>query len=405
MKSYSWVMKKDSIKKYLIYFLILCNLSIVKIIPIFTKSVIHYGTFILTICLFLSEGRHIRKYYFHVIAYLFLFLTIEFMFTVIRYNYSFSNAFRNMYKYFYILLAPVIYSLLEKDERYLNELINFIIVTTTMSFLMRIILSIYWEKTGEYLFSDMAFEFNNGLWIRNGRLRVMMPCFMFYYVPFIFYHFYGKRKKLKDLFSMAVCLGIYFYFVAYILQTRSALIYSILMVILIFMIEKQTILKKIMFTVLIMAAVGVFINSNYFTVIYDSFYHSGGAMGTSVFERFATLFYFARKFSENPLLGMAFINNIDMRQGALIGDISDIGIIGNIFTIGLMGTVVYVIIIGRWITTFFKKTSILSHDKCLILGLIISTLLFGINIDCFYGAVVFSIPFTSALIEHLRKRT
>ena len=52
-----------------------------------------------------------------------------------------------------------------------------------------------------------------------------------------------------------------------------------------------------------------------------------------------------------------------------------------------------------------KKTSILSHDKCLILGLIISTLLFGINIDCFYGAVVFSIPFTSALIEHLRKRT
>ena len=156
-------LKLSSIANGIMYFLILCNLSIVKILPIFTQTTVSWINLsasigLLLLLLIFKKGSAIPNYYVKMIVLLVVFISAEGISTVIRYNYSVSNTFYAGFRWAFLLLAPFVFCTLKHIS--FHKILNFIAFGIALSSLMRIILSWYYGLTGVYLFSDMAFEFN-----------------------------------------------------------------------------------------------------------------------------------------------------------------------------------------------------------------------------------------------------
>lgn len=403
--NYNNKIKIETIIEYYFFFLILCNLSILKVFPFFTKAVVHYITFFSSLILFIYSvlrEKRVMRYYAYLYAYLFFFLLIEAFFTAVVLNYNLSYMVNDIYPFLYLLLSPVILDLLIKDKSYKFRLIRFIVVMMLVSIIMRITVSLVYNNTGQYFFSDLAFEYNNGKWIRNNRLRVNAPCFISFYIPLLVFHYDSGKKRLIDKLFLVISAVLYSFYIVYVIQTRAMLIYSILIASFIALVKKRTGIKKMIVFFLITAVIVLLSNTTYFELFFDSLLHGGGAMGSSVFDRLGTGSYFFHKFLENPLMGMGFLKDDDLHRGYYLGNIADIGIAGSIFKYGIIVVPIYVIFIGRWIHIYNQlQCYCQDKDSFIVSSILFSMLLFGINIDCFYGLVVFSLPFMSALLEYL----
>lgn len=401
------VMKK-SITELIIYLLIMGNLSILKIFQFYTKRVNSALTFLIVSILWFGYLpkiiRNRNKYYIRYTIITLLFIIFEIIYTMVSKNYSFGESFSNGRFFIYALLAPVVYIVFCDDRCRFNRLMFVTFLLTVISAIMRIYLSFYYGLYGKYIFSDLAFEYNSGQWFRNGILRVNMPCFITLFIPLSFYLFYKyKTSKLKKLFLICGVI-IVEYYVFFIWQSRSGLIYHVLVFILMVWIYQDSSLKKIATFFGLAIITIIVLNTEAFNSFLSSFLRGGIYYTTSTNSRIMALFFYFSKFIENPIFGIGFVSNLDLSANGLvtgIADITDIGLFGGVMHYGIMGLIVYLLLYLRWIKLIVKiKCRDRIYYACAA-GLLSSSLLFGINIECFFAGIAFSVPFISALIEIL----
>ena len=395
-------LKLSSIANGIMYFLILCNLSIVKILPIFTQTTVSWINLsasigLLLLLLIFKKGSAIPNYYVKMIVLLVVFISAEGISTVIRYNYSVSNTFYAGFRWAFLLLAPFVFCTLKHIS--FHKILNFIAFGIALSSLMRIILSWYYGLTGVYLFSDMAFEFNAENWIRNGVLRVNMPWLLALFPALWFWLFDRRRKKAASMLYIAE-LVIVVYYVVFILQARAIILYQAASFIMIWLIKRKSSLKQLVLVFILLMAGIAFINSDYFTNLLNSFFNDT-ALGGAASHRLQTIDWFFSKFASNPLFGAGMLVDADLHAGLESGHITDIGILGGIFQYGLCGIVVYFFFFGRWIKVAATLRKMGDENSLLAIGMIWCILLFEINIHCFASARMAEVPFISAIFEYL----
>lgn len=395
--------KISDIIKYLVYFLILCNLSIVKVFPFFTKSVVHWITFLLSFFLFfiVIAKKKLSYYYLGLIVLLFFFIISELFYSNVYLGTEIVNCIQSTYFFFYILLAPVVFTLLKSDKKYFLNLNNFIIFLVAISALMRIAVSVFYGMTGEYIFSDIAFEFAREGWTRDFVRRINMPSMTSLFIPLILWLLLDDKTKNKEKVGLIILLIIVEFFIFKVFLARSLMAYTCLMLIFMIIIKKKSKIKQFAFF-LSLSILGIVFFYTEFVKSYIGSFSMSSELGLSGWARIVAAEYYFNKFLQNPFLGIGILTEEEMKINLMAGDISDIGILGFIFQYGAVGFLLFLYFFVRWldISIYLSKIKA-NNDKSLVIGIVLMTLLVGINISCFYPGVIFCLPFASAIIEYL----
>lgn len=389
------------LEKLLLYFLIICNLSIIKVVPFFNKSVISHITLLFTflfIFMVINKKDAINAYYKYYFLFIVVFFFTEFLYTIIRYNSPIVSICYSSYRYSYLLIAPMVFYLLKRISY--NRFFNFLLFTIVLSCIMRIAASYYYGLTGMYIFGDMALEYNIESWMRNGVLRINLPCLILVFPAVLINHMINNKKFYNRVYQI-LCFLIAEYYVFFILQARAIMAYQVFIFVSFWIIKKKKKLKQLMMYVVLAIGVLYFVNTEYYSAFIASFVNDTN-LGGSLSHRLLTIIHFFDLFKENVLFGIGFLSDVDLHSGVTSGHISDIGILGGVFHFGLLGIILYVVIFARWIYVTYS----LYKNRCFpdfynAFLLLVSTLLFGINIDPFYASIIFSVPIISGIIEFL----
>lgn len=407
--------KYSSIIKFNITLLLFMQLSYTKllgnIIPIFSTSYISNPLVIF----YLSMGIItivLSEFYSHSNGRI-LFLEMLIMAVIIigaLYNTSekysttkfiYVIAFGLNYMYFF--LAIPIYRVLRNDDAYFEKLLKTMVILCAGSYIIRAAISLIYVYTGTDILPSIALEGASIGWIRNGILRINPPCVGIIYLPIVFY-LYSEAKKIRQkvLYIGMMVLGIWY--MAYITQARSMMIYQVCILIFLLMLKNKPNSKKgIVSTIVIICCCVVLINSPGAEKLFESFSEKNAAMGGSTTARFNAIAYFGMKFLKNPFTGIGFLLGTDTRV-PIGGDISDIGLLRSIYMLGLGMAVLYIVLFCRGIYVSYKIRKYDSNLSILVVGMTFLIMLTDINIDCFWDIFAFAMPFYVTIVEYAMYR-
>ena len=306
--------------------------------------------------------------------------------------------------YMYIFLAIPIYRMLRNDDTYFEKLLKTMAILSAGSFITRVVISLIYVYTGTDILPAIALEGASIGWIRNGILRINPPCLGIIYLPIVFY-LYIEAKKIRQriLYIGMMVLGIWY--MTYITQARSMMIYQICTLIFLLMLKNKPNSKKgIVATIVIICCCVALINLPAAEKLFESFSEKNAAMGGSTTARFNAIAYFGMKFLKNPFTGIGFLLGTDTRV-PIGGDISDIGLLRSIYMLGLGMAVLYIVLFCRGIYVSYKIRKYDSNLSILVVGMTFLIILTDINIDCFWDIFAFAMPFYVAIVEYAMYRT
>lgn len=306
--------------------------------------------------------------------------------------------------YMYIFLAIPIYRMLRNDDTYFEKLLKTMAILCAGSFIIRAVISLIYVYTGTDILPAIALEGASIGWIRNGILRINPPCLGIIYLPIVFY-LYIEAKKIRQriLYIGMMVLGIWY--MTYITQARSMMIYQICTLIFLLMLKNKPNSKKgIVATIVIICCCVALINLPAAEKLFESFSEKNAAMGGSTTARFNAIAYFGMKFLKNPFTGIGFLLGTDTRV-PIGGDISDIGLLRSIYMLGLGMAVLYIVLFCRGIYVSYKIRKYDSNLSILVVGMTFLIILTDINIDCFWDIFAFAMPFYVAIVEYAMYRT
>lgn len=306
--------------------------------------------------------------------------------------------------YMYIFLAIPIYRMLRNDDTYFEKLLKTMAILCAGSFIIRAVISLIYVYTGTDILPAIALEGASIGWIRNGILRINPPCLGIIYLPIVFY-LYIEAKKIRQriLYIGMMVLGIWY--MTYITQARSMMIYQICTLIFLLMLKNKPNSKKgIVATIVIICCCVALINLPAAEKLFESFSEKNAAMGGSTTARFNAIAYFGMKFLKNPFTGIGFLLGTDTRV-PIGGDISDIGLLRSIYMLGLGMAVLYIVLFCRGIYVSYKIRKYDSNLSILVVGMTFLIILTDMNIDCFWDIFAFAMPFYVAIVEYAMYRT
>lgn len=301
--------------------------------------------------------------------------------------------------YLYFFLALPIYKILRLERIEFRKFLEVLSFLCAGSYVIRGAISLYYVATGVDIFPAIALEGASVGWIRNGVLRINPPCLGLIYLPITFY-LYSTSKKIKQrvLYIGMMALGVWY--MTYITQARSMMIYQICILILLLMLKnKPNSRKGIVGTALLICVVVYLINSPATEKLFASFSASNAETGASTVARFNAITYFGTQFLQKPLCGIGLLLGKDTRT-PIGGDISDIGLLRSVYMLGVGMILLYLVIFIRGIYVAHKARRVDSNISLLVLGMTLLVMLTNINIDSFWNIFAFAMPFYIAIVEY-----
>lgn len=222
-----------------------------EIIPVFGFDyAVRWSNILLMVCAILLLMRNKRRITNKYVSRMAVFLCIIVLF---RLGIDFIIG-RNVYKklnahcpYFYIILAVVIYGLLENKELGLNKLIDTIIFLTLLSYMLRAGISLFYSYSGQRILNSIATEGASENWFRGDTLRITAPCFVLIIIPLCFYRFLMVKSIFKKSYYVSNIV-ISVLFAAYVQCARGLVLFQIIQIIFcIFICKKNSVTYLILF--------------------------------------------------------------------------------------------------------------------------------------------------------------
>ena len=307
-------------------------------------------------------------------------VTIGLINTSEKYSVDFIFIAASALNYLYFFLALPVYKILRLERIEFRKFLKILTFLCAGSYVIRGAISLYYVATGVDILPAIALEGAAVGWIRNGVLRINPPCLGLIYLPITFY-LYSTAEKLKQrvLYVGMIVLGVWY--MTYITQARSMMIYQICILILLLMLKnKPNSRKGIIGTALLICVVVYLINSPAAEKLIASFSASNTETGASTVARFNAISYFGMQFLQKPLSGIGLLLGRDTRT-PIGGDISDIGLLRSVYMLGVGMALLYLVIFIRGVYVAYKARKVDSNISLLVLGMTLLIILTNINID------------------------
>ena len=295
--------------------------------------------------------------------------------------------------YLYPLLAFPIYSLLKDGGWNFKSFLKFLVVVITIDTFVRMIDSFAENLTGSLLWENLV---SGEMGYRNDIYRINPSTFDVLVLPIIFY-FFSNANTFKEKFKWIVCLAINLIYAIIIWQARSAILYKIFLLVILFYMQKIKKRTKV-FRILIGIVIGVFCIP-FVLDFFGTFLSTNSDFGSSTIARMNAIEYFMNIYIENPLFGVGLLPS-EEKYAIGGGVLADLGLLYGLVQLGVPMMIYYVVIFGRGIYVYRKLKETAQKEALLILSLTISFILFNINIDTFY-MFSFSVPIYIAITEYL----
>lgn len=295
--------------------------------------------------------------------------------------------------YLYPLLAFPIYSLLKDGGWNFKSFLKFLVVVITIDTLIRMIDSFAENLTGSLLWENLV---SGEMGYRNDIYRINPSTFEVLVLPIIFYLF-SKANTFKEKCKWIVCLAINLIYAIIIWQARSAIIYKIFLLVVLFYMQRIKKKTKI-YRILIGVIIGFFCIPFVLDFI-GTFLSTNSDFGSSTIARMNAIEYFMNIYIENPFFGVGLLPS-EERYAIGGGALADLGLIYGLVQLGIPMMIYYVVIFGRGIYVYQKLKETAQAEALLVLSLTISFILFNINIDTFYMFAL-SVPIYIAITEYL----
>lgn len=400
----------SSIIKFNIFLLLTMQLGYTKLLgnvfPIFSTSYISnplvmfylaIGCITILLSLFYSEmGSRMISIEFLIML---IVVTIGLINTSEKYSVDFIFIAASALNYLYFFLALPVYKILRLERIEFRKFLKILTFLCAGSYVIRGAISLYYAATGVDILPAIALEGAAVGWIRNGVLRINPPCLGLIYLPITFY-LYSTAEKLKQrvLYVGMIVLGVWY--MTYITQARSMMIYQICILILLLMLKnKPNSRKGIIGTALLICVVVYLINSPAAEKLIASFSASNTETGASTVARFNAISYFGMQFLQKPLSGIGLLLGRDTRT-PIGGDISDIGLLRSVYMLGVGMALLYLVIFIRGVYVAYKARKVDSNISLLVLGMTLLIILTNINIDSFWDIFAFAMPFYISIVEY-----
>lgn len=326
-------------------------------------------------------------------------VTIGLINTSEKYSVDFIFIAASALNYLYFFLALPVYKILRLERIEFRKFLKILTFLCAGSYVIRGAISLYYVATGVDILPAIALEGAAVGWIRNGVLRINPPCLGLIYLPITFY-LYSTAEKLKQrvLYVGMIVLGVWY--MTYITQARSMMIYQICILILLLMLKnKPNSRKGIIGTALLICVVVYLINSPAAEKLIASFSASNTETGASTVARFNAISYFGMQFLQKPLSGIGLLLGRDTRT-PIGGDISDIGLLRSVYMLGVGMALLYLVIFIRGVYVAYKARKVDSNISLLVLGMTLLIILTNINIDSFWDIFAFAMPFYISIVEY-----
>lgn len=400
------MIKVSTLIKWVSIFLMVLNVSLLKVFGILTNSTVIYEVTVacalVMICLSLYRTG-IKKNMLNLMC-LIMVITLLFSFlTSMNNGKSFTNVILYSVKYWMVLLSIPIAYILCSEKWDFKKFLKLIINLTNISYLLRAGISIIHQLTGSVIFETIAREYAAENWIRNGWLRINPPSLAIIFIPISMYLlFQTNRKSERNYYVFSIALSLFY--AAVIHGARSVMLYQILEIVFILLMKKKG-SKKQMILFVVLAIVSVIImNSS----IAEQFIESFGAEGEfegSTTGRLEAIPYYFNLFSENFWTGTGFLDYeerlFEGSVGWTVATLGDVGFLWTLVQLGFGGLLFYIIFVIWGIKVGIKARKIVSDMDILVWGIIFSIMLTGINIDLFYGIYAFAAPISLAIISYV----
>lgn len=396
----------SSISKFLIYTLVLMHLCYFLIIfggtTLFADSYVSKSRMMLFVIMMLlamvfgliysSHGE--RRFINFELAILFVSIVRGYIGALID-GYAWDNALSMVNPYIYSALAIVIFDLLINGQWKFETLLSFLVIATSVDTVVRAIDSVYENLAGSLLWSNIVY---GEMGYRNDLYRIQPSTLDLLVIPTAYYLYLKSTSKARKT-TFLVCVIINFLYTLVIWQARSALIYKVLLLIVLLVLNGKLTKRKLIMLMIGGILVVAAINTTYVESLIDSFSVTNKELGGSTTARFNAMGYYLLMYSESPVLGVGLLTTVD-RYAAGGGMLEDIGFIYGLVQLGIPIILFYITVFirGIFVAVRIRKKDIKESQLCI--GLTLIYVMFGINIDMFYG-FSFSVPFYLAIVEYV----
>ena len=321
-----------------------------------------------------------------------------------KYSVQFIYIVACALNYMYFFLALPIYKVLQLKRIRMRMFLSALALLCAGSYGIRAAVSLYYVATGVDILPAIALEGASVGWIRNGILRINPPCLGLIYLPIVFY-LYSTSKKVSQKILYIGMMGLGVWYMTYITQARSMMIYQICILFLLLMLKNRPNSKKgIVVTLILICVIVYLINSPMAEKLFASFSSSNAETGASTIARFNAITYFGTQFLHKPLCGIGFLLGKDTRT-PIGGDISDIGLLRSVYMLGVGMAILYFVIFIRGIYVACKVKKVNQNVSLLVLGMTLLIMLTNINIDSFWDIFAFAMPIYVAIVEYSMDQT
>lgn len=317
---------------------------------------------------------------------------------------------RNVYKelnahcpYLYIILAVIIYGLLENKELSLDKLIDAIIFLNLLSYMLRASISLFYSYSGQRILNSIATEGASENWFRGETLRVTAPCFLLIIIPLCFYRFLMVKSISRKIYYISNIV-VAVLFAAYVQCARGLVIFHIIQIAFCTFICKKNSVTNLIFFICGIFAVSFLVNAGVIEYVMQIFSESNKMYGFSNSIRYLEYPYFFNMFLNNIWLGKGLLIGDELNfPYAIIGGAGDCGILRSLIMMGLPILLFYIIWIGKGLINGIKvlKANSYSQGRILTLGITISVLALLLYGDCFFPTLAYAVPFALAIPEYV----
>lgn len=400
--------------KWIMYFTMINALGLLKpigeIMPIFgfdyairwtNNLLIFFGI------VFLTMGQHKRTASPFIWAMVLLVCGTLFL----RLGLDFARG-ENVYKelnshcpYLHIALSIIVYDLLKEKEITLDELVDRIILLTMIAYALRAFIAAAYDMKGIRILDSIATEGVPDDYYRNGNLRVPAPCFGSMMIPLCYYRLVKSGTTKKKMWPIFCMVFVVIYNI-YVTMSRAAVAFSVLEIIFCLFISKKSAYKDLLLGVAGVVCMVLLLNSGIVGHILDMFSITNAAYGYSNNIRFMEYPYFWKMYTDHFWIGNGLFKDGDSRlyynlNGKLIGGLSDCGFLRSLVFMGFPMLVFYVVwLLGglmKGLGTFKRKVD--PSLRILVLGILVSSLLYVLLVDSFFAPIAYAVPYALAIPE------
>lgn len=297
--------------------------------------------------------------------------------------------------YIYPILAIPLYKLLQSERWSVAAVAKFIVLAATIDTAARMADSLSMSFTGSLIWPNLV---NGDMGYRNEIYRIN-PCTLNVIVVPLAYYLYRTSDRMSKRVFWLLCIVFDIVYTLYFWQARSAAIYKIALLIILFYTDRTSSKKKIIRMLLGVIAVAIILNTPIVSSFLGTFSESNQVYGGSTSARINAIAYFSIQYLKNPILGIGLLPT-DLRYAVGGGMLEDLGFLYGIFQLGFLMILFYVFCFGRGIYVYFKVRRF-DHDSAqLIIAMSSLFIMFGINIDSFY-LFALAIPIYIGITEHI----